>query len=73
MSDEVYRALQFPKIPDELDPKLVAYLQELEKAFKDYLIGTIHISGDLNLGGRIYARDSIGEVELLYEDGVIGN
>lgn len=73
MAEPVYREISFPKMPDDISDELRDYLINLERLLTDMFLGSRQISGDLNLGGRIYARDASGVNTKLFEDGIIGN
>ena len=54
MPDIVFDAIRWPVMPDELDPKTKAYLQEMQLAIERLLTGSFNVSGDLAIGGYVY-------------------
>jgi hypothetical protein len=73
MSDEVYRELHLPEIPDSFNREQRQYLIDLQDILIAFFVGDIEVSGNLNLGGKIYARDTTGVIKELYNNGVFGN
>lgn len=53
MADIVTNQIQWPRVPDGIDPKLKRYLEEMQAAVSDHLRGSLNISGDVVVGGYL--------------------
>ncbi len=55
MANDIVRNIQFPELPTEGDPALLAYLLELERVLVSHLSGDVYIPGNLSVGGEIHS------------------
>ncbi len=55
MANEIVRNIQFPELPTEGDPAILAYLLELERVLVTHLSGDVFVPGNLSVGGEIHS------------------
>lgn len=54
MSDAVFGAIRWPEIPNNIDPKVAQYLQEMQRAIDEFFGQCTSLPGDVAVGGYLY-------------------
>ena len=74
MAEDVASNIMFPILqPGVFDEDQEKYLRAIEQLLRHFMLGTFNVAGELQVGNKIYARDTGGTVQKLFEDGEIGN